>query len=245
MVKQTNPAAQLLTFMRKAKQQNGDQPALYALCATFECSVEQPIVLASHLLKLERLCVETKDAIVKNISGDTSIFVAPITTIEEIFTSLTMTSAWSYYSRLIDPVILSSLAFINHSLTQIYSGASLEHPQNVRDLIIKLDELLEACLICEIDSGLKKVIAKHLERLRAALIDYRLEGSDSLQRLLDEVVGSMHRNSQAIKDEAPEGKAFVGRFFEVIGQMNDLVSGYQNLALLAPATAPLFLPLIS
>ena len=245
METQNNPTGQLLDLMTVARAQGPNQFTMLALAKVFGCEAEDSISLSRGIISAIDLCAQGRAATKKFIPGDKSIFLAPFDKIEALFSRMNLLAEWSSYLPHLNDSVIGALQFGNHSLSLTYAGDSPETPREVRDFISRLDALLEECLTSELAPELKTLFLRHLESLRSALLDYRVNGAKSLERVLDEVAGSMARHQSTVGPEYKSGHIFIKGFFDTLGKINDLVSAGQNIYLLGAPAAPLLLSVLN
>jgi len=201
--------------------------------------------LVKSLSLLMGIVDEARTAAERFIPGDKTRFLVPLDRIDALIANQNLTSQWGAYKTYLDDGTMIALDFGIYAMSQYFPGAPPESAQQIRDFIEKLDTLLEECLSSELTPEIKKLFTRHLESLRAALLAYRVDGLAGLEAVLDNIVGSLHRNSGPITAEPAAGREFIKSFFDVLGKVNDMVSGCQTATQLAgPAMAALFLPLM-
>lgn len=241
-----NPFRRLHEILDLARSKSPLATALDVWASVFECKPNELSEIVKGFSEVTALVNETKEAVKRFVPGDNEIFISPLDSIEDGINSQHLTKNWDHNKGFITNALMTALTFGSYAMVQHYPGASPESDQSIRSFIEKLDVLLAECLDSELTVELKRFFATQLETLRAALIAYRVDGLEGLEQALDKIMGSLHRNSGPIKAEPAEGKEFIGRFFDVLGKVNDMVSGYQTAATIAlPTAATLLLPLLS
>lgn len=244
MDKIENPAAKLLVIVEALRKQSGDLTTLQAVAAVFEIEPSHAITVSRKLIEIADLCQIAKLATKKHIFGNTEIYLAPFITFEAFILNINLASLWKHYASKLNATLMTELTFADHFLENAIGSASSEKSLAAIDLISRLDQLLEDCLQSDLAPEIQDLFARYLQKLRSALIDYRIYGDDALQKILDETVGSIHRHSTEIKTQSDKAKQFVSYVFDAIGKMNDLVSSPESVKALS-ATAVYFLPILS
>jgi hypothetical protein len=241
MEQKNNPTGQLLELIRVACTQDQNHLVMQVVATIFEVDVKDSKAVAESVLRLLQLCADARSATEKFIDGDISIFLAPITRLEEAFGSVHLGGPWQTVRQKIDQSLMEGLKFGDHSLGLKFMASSTDNPLQVKDFLAKLEILLEECLSSGLPSELQKLFLRHLEALRAALLDYRVNGPEALERALDEVVGSMARHKETVESAFETCNEFIPKFFDALGKMNDFVSMGQNIFLLGTSAAPFLL----
>lgn len=133
---------------------------------------------------------------------------------------------------------MTALEFIEHLLDAHFLKSAPGTQDKVVTVLAKIDELIESCLASDLADELKRLFVRQLQSLRSALFDYRLSGPVGLEAALDQAAGCVLRNQATIKAELINKNPFVIGFFDVLGKVNDLTTGYQTAAIvLAPVGA--------
>jgi hypothetical protein len=238
-----NPIEKLYNILKTAEAQPVHANTLDVWASALGCSASNTTDIVVGLMSLMKLIEESKNA-AQFIPGDKNRFLAPLTRVEQMLRKQNLTSPWQSSKAFLDSGTMTSLDFGVYAMTQFFPGASPEKSSELRDFVEKLDVLLEECLNSKLSDAMKALFIKHLEALRSALIGLRVSGVETLESTMDSIVGSIHRNAEAIKAQPDESKDFIQRFFDALGKANDLISAYQTSAPLLGQAAPLLLPLI-
>lgn len=240
-----NPFSELHGLMELARKKPPSAMALDVWASVFECEADDLDAIVSGFSRTMNLLNETREAVKRFVPGENSIFITPLDTIQKGIKSQHLNKNWDSNRGFITNALMTELSFGKYAMVQHYPGSSPESDQSIRNFIDKLDALLAECLDSNLTIELKRFFTSQLETLRSALIAYRVDGPEGLEQALDKIIGALHRKSGPIKAEPVESKEFIGRFFDVLGKVNDMVSGYQNAATIAlPTASALLLPLL-
>ncbi|AZE96616.1 hypothetical protein C4J96_4538 [Pseudomonas orientalis] len=236
-----NPAAQLLALVKAFRAQHFDQTALNAIASVFKIDPGHSIAISHQIIGVADLCQIAQLATEKHIFGNKDIYLAPFVKLETIIYNINLNAPWKGYLGKLNETLVTELTFADHFLENAINVSRTEKSLAAAGLVAKLDELLESCLNSDLAPEIQDLFAKHLQKLKAALVNYRIYGDEALQQILDEAVGSIHRHSVEIKAQSEKGKEFISCVFEAIGKMNDLVSANESLTKIAGAIV-YFLP---
>lgn len=241
-----NPFARLHEQLVIARAQSGGTYVLRVVATALGVPHTNVLGLAEALSDFYENIQQCRRLAEKFIPGDREKFIAPLNRVEGLFKSLDLNAQWASYSGNLDDTTMLALEFGIYAMSQFHPAASSEKSGQINGFVQKLNKLLEECLVSEISPELKKVFVRHLEAIRAAILNFLVEGSAELEAAIDGAVGAMLRHGDSIKAESGSGKAFIGDFFDVLGKVNDLVSGYQTATQIASSAAlTLLLPLIN
>jgi hypothetical protein len=241
-----NPFHRLNEQLTAARNLSGTAATIDVWASVFKCDASNSALLVNHFSALLDLVSDARAAAERFIPGDKTRFLAPLDRIDKLLKSQHLARPWAQFKPYLDDGTMVALDFGVYAMSQYYPGASAEGSEQIRDFVQKLDVLLEECLTSDLSAELKSLFIKHLESLRAALMKFRVEGMSGLEDAMDAIIGSIHRNSGPINAEAESGKVIIQKFFDVLGKVNDMISGYQTAAqIAAPAVTALLLPLLN
>lgn len=237
-----NPIEDLYQILEVLTQQAQATPTLKAWSVALDFDPGDTVTVIrkfSWLLDLISRCKSASE----HIPGDKELFLAPLTRVEKLLRAQNLNGQWASTSGYLDAATMTGLKFGIYAMQQFYPGAKPEQSTVIREFIQKLNELLEECLDSELSDEVKALFVRHLETIRAALLQTRFEGKDGLSDMLDSVYGSLIRHSDVINNEPSESTEIIQKFFTILGQANDMVSGWQNLSPLLAYSAPVLLPM--
>lgn len=241
-----NPFERLYNLLDIARGLPAHHTALDVWASAFKISPSDLPGLISSLQSLIDDVSHCRTVVEKFVPGDKTRFFVPLDRVDALLTNQNLLGLWSAYKSYLDEATMLGLGFGIYAMSQFHPASSSSSSPQIIEFIKKLDELLEECLVSEIAPELKKLFIKHLEAIRAALLGFLVDGGEALEAAVDNAIGSILRHGESIKAESGSGKEFVKGFFDVLGKVNDLVSGYQTTAQIASSTAvTLLLPLIS
>ncbi|MCF5700731.1 hypothetical protein [Pseudomonas syringae] len=241
-----NPFARLHEQLATARAQPGSTTVLRVLANALDVPHTNVLAFATALTEFHDNIHQCRHLAEKFIPGDREKFIAPLDRVEAMFKGTDMNSQWASYSGHLDEATMLALEFGIYAMSQFHPGASSEKSGQINEFVHKLNKLLDECLVSDMSPDLKKVFVRHLEAIRAAILNFLVDGSAELEAAIDGAVGAMLRHGDSIKAESGTGKAFIGDFFDVLGKVNDLVSGYQTATQIASSAAlTLLLPLIN
>lgn len=236
-----NPIAELHKVLTSLRNAHESTTTVDVLARVFVCQADDLPSILEGLKSILDLIKESKQAAEKFIPGENARFIEPIDRINTMMSSMNLSKSWSTSKSFLVDKTMDALDFGGYALAQFYPAAKPENVAKIRDFIEKLDELLEECLSSDLSDELKKLFSKHLETLRAALLRYRLDGSVEVDETMDTIVGSLLRHKDSILAEPEENEKIIGKFFDILGKVNDLISGYQSAAQLAAPAATVLL----
>lgn len=241
-----NPFRRLHEQLSAARSLSANSATIDVWASVFECDASNSALLVKGFSTLMDLVAESREAAERFIPGDKTRFLIPLDRIDDLLKTQHLAKPWAQFKPYLDDGTMVALDFGVYAMSQYYPGASADGSEQIRDFVLKLDELLEECLKSDLSQELKNLFIKHLESLRTALMKFRVDGMTGLEDAMDKIIGSIHRNSGPINSEPESEKVIIKKFFDVLGKVNDMISGYQTAAqIAAPAVTALLLPLLN
>jgi len=241
-----NPFHRLHEQLTAARGISAGSATIDVWARVFQCEPSNSALLVKGLSSLMDLVSESRAAAERFIPGDKTRFLVPLDRVDALLQKQHLSRPWAEFNGYLDDGTMVALDFGVYAMSQYYPGASAEGSEQIRDFVQKLDGLLEECLKSDLSPVLKNLFITHLESLRTALMKFRVEGMKGLEEAMDTIIGSIHRNSGPINSEPESEKVIIQKFFDVLGKVNDMISGYQTAAqIAAPAVTALLLPLLN
>ncbi|MBH3412862.1 hypothetical protein [Pseudomonas putida] len=186
---------------------------------------------------------QAKQALKDGVEGDQTIYLAPFTKLDQVFSKIDLSIRWQNYKQYLDDTTLNALAFGSHVLQAKHGNCNMTSEQNI-EFIEKLDQLLRECIESNLPEQLKKLFHKNLESLRQALISYKISGVQGLEDELDRIVGAMSRHSAEIREQTDDAsKGFMKSVFDVVGKINDSIQLAESAVKLSGPAVVALLPI--
>lgn len=236
-----NPTGRLLDILTVVKKRNDNVQTRAVWSSALGCESADTAALLNCIADLIRLVAEAKDATMRLVQGDQTIYLAPFPTIESMFSRLNLDNHWHTSKVHLDDKTMLGLQFGDHALTFHYGEKKFDD-ELITGFIRQLDELLQQCLDSGLSENLKKLFHRNLEALRHALMVFKISGASGLEDEIDRVTGSIFRHAEEIKASASDSanKDFTDKVFDMITKLNESVQMVQNVvALSGPATTGL------
>ena len=236
-----NPVGRLRDALNKFKDNaRPDTQIMHLWANVFDCSATDTQAIFGGISMMFRLNSEARNATLAYTKDSPAFFFKPFDQVDELLSVMAMHTQWNSVRAMVNDQIMTALEFIEHLLDANFLKSAPGTQDKVVSVLAKIDELIESCLASDLTDELKRLFVRQLQSLRSALFDYRISGPVGLEAALEQAAGCVLRNQAAIKAELTEKNPFVMSFFDVLGKVNDLTSGYQTAAIvLAPVGAML------
>lgn len=225
-----NPTGRLLDVLESVKKIHDHTTTRDAWAQIFGCHNSDTSSLLNGLARLISLVGDAKAATLRYAQGDPTIYLAPFSQIELMLSRVNFDQHWGTIKSLVNDKMISGLEFGDHMLSFKFGERSI-HEHEIESLLSGLAELLEECLDSELPDELKRFLARSIEGLRSALINYRISGADGIQSEIDRIAGAIFRHKDDVQSakENPETSVFMDKLFTFIGRINDSVQIVQNV----------------
>ena len=233
-----NPAGRLYDILREAKKQQASQQTRKVFADLFDVDAtdtNQILLIWADLIKLSS---EAKKALTNIENIDHSIYLKPFTKLENVLSSINLNQKWENYSNNIDENTMYGLQFCSDTLGRSIGQTSIEN-EKINEIQKEIEELSEKIIKKNIPPKLKDLILNNLENIRRALIVYRINGIDGLEREFERTIGSLVLHHSEINNiEAEEqDKNPVTDVFELMEKIHKVISIAKSTKELA---APIF-----
>lgn len=238
----SNPAALLLRILQNMRAHTGDASTLNVLARAVGQNPTDLVGLSRSIVSIAELNARAKQAIELHVFGEKDMYLSPTKQIDEILADLNLTAPWRHQSHKIDDALIMGLKYADHFLSNSAAASHRSDMVTASALASSVEALIEDCLKADLDEDLRTFFADILERLRSGLTQFKIYGSAAFDRMLDEIVGAINRRRIQIDDQSEEAKSFIGRVFDTIGRVNDLVSTSDTLTKIATTGTIFFLP---
>jgi hypothetical protein len=222
---QNNPAGRLYDILMEAKRKQGGEQTRKVLGDMFGVQATDTSQILLIWADLITLSSEAKEALNNLENIDHEIYLKPFIKLEKVLSTINLNQKWQTYSAEIDENTMYGLQFCSDTLGRSIGYSSIENKQ-ISELQKEIEELAERIINTELPSELKDLIINNLENLRRALVVYRINGIDGLQREFERTVGSLVLHHSEIKNLEIEsaGKHPVTDVFELMEKINKVIT---------------------
>lgn len=152
-------------------------------------------------------------------------------------------TSWIDYKSQIDETVIFG---IEHCVEAVKNESTIESAIDEDDLLkIKneVENLTNEVLEKEIDTGLKKVIISLLESIKLAIIEYKINGVESFEKVLEQSIGKLIYNQNLWKNEsAREDITKVSKILKKIADFINIAKGLKEIAQGLISMIPSLLP---
>lgn len=209
------------------------------------CKPTETANLYLFLVDLAKLAEKSANSIqtVPHINHKT--YIAPLQKLEEDLLSTTIDlSAKAFTTRVLSDVILLSVRACADMLSTVYVDTTISNDE-INGLQKDTDSLLTDVLKINLPPDLKEFLVDCLEKMRQALLGYKIRGNQGLKEVIESALGaSFLRRDEIIeqtKNDQEKRKTFE-RFFALIEKATKILSLAEKVKTLAAPAITLLLP---
>lgn len=225
-----NPATRLLNIVNKARTIPGDLTVTKGWAKLLDLDTDDfPIVLQGivdslELVKDTRLSVQSLD------SYNHNLYLEPINKIESAFKVLRFDVQWGTIQNYFDEKTIYGLSICSDLLSQKSSEKPLEDDA-LKELLDEVAALTEDIVASDLPDALKNFLLEQTEKLRSALLQYRIYGDKYLKSRLERVLGATFLYVQDISPFWE--KPIIKRVFNLFTSIANVVTVHQGAQALA------------
>lgn len=239
-----NPVGRLLAYMNAALRIQGEHVACDGWAMLLGCEKDDPQAIAKGLRELSDLTEACETALREHVKGDPAIFLQPLKNVRSMISKFAFNQAWQVCRNHIDASTIQGLSFGHHTLSNSYPTTDPQVQENILAFIEKLEGLLKECLASDLSEELKTLFIRHLEAIRASLLDYLAGRPDKIQEVSDQAVGAFVKNLPSVECSSLEGKSVAKKVIEHFSSVNQILAKTHEMMTLASPMIEKLLPLL-
>ncbi|WP_367899798.1 hypothetical protein [Bacillus pseudomycoides] len=189
----------------------------------FRIAPNDTSALMTSMSSMLNLFLTTKEYVKKNDRLNNNKNLKFLTKIEIALSSMNFEGSMEHFKHHIDNETLTALSYIGESMYFIYDlHESQINGEEIRDLIHEIDNLIENITNSNLPENVKTLLFNNLNSIRTSLITYKISGVEGMQTALEQTIGSLFINNEAITPVAQDEN--VKGIFNIIDKMNTLLS---------------------
>jgi len=244
----SNPASRLLlqleSIRTKSKAPNSKNKLRAVLADVSGHNETETAKLFLFLVELAEIANKSAELVktIPNINHKT--YIAPLEKIQKGLISTNVdVSARTFANRVLTDIDMLSLRVCADILSTTYTDPTV--PANdITNLQKDVDALLTEVLKIEFPYDLRDFLIDNLEKMRQALLGYKIRGNQGIKEVLESILGAtfLRREEiiEAAKDETK--KKTLEKFFAIIEKTSKVVSVAEKVKSLAAPIITMLLP---
>jgi len=204
----------------------------------------ETVKLFLFLVDLSNLAKQTAAAIqvVPNIDHNT--YVRPLQKIEKGLMCTTVdVLAKTFAKRVLTEIDMLSLRVCADLLATVYVDTTIP-PTEISALQQDVEDLLKEVLNTNLPNDLRDFLIDNLEKIRQALLGYRIRGNQGIREVLESVLGASFLRYDDLVEQAKDEtkRKTLEKFFAVIEKATKILSFAEKIKTLAAPAIALLLP---
>lgn len=227
----SNPAGRLHSVLSDAFKRSPKTVVRAVWADVLDVAPDDTGQILFRLAELIQQIAAGRDAVARVEDVDTDLFLRPFGVLEKAFVTVNLEAPWEQFRNRIDPATMVALEYSAEMLSHHMPEDEIP-VEKLDDLRAEVEKLLETVLKSDIDEELRTTLVEYLERIRLAILAYRLRGADGLQEALDQTLGLIARRAREARSSSE--RTLFKRVWELLRNLNTAVSLAKRIKELAP-----------
>lgn len=234
-----NPAGRLLVLLKSALPGDPNQQMTSVWATLFDLPEPTEMSVVRCLIAMADCIDETKRLLGTREGINLVLYTSEFSSIEAaIAPGVLRQNRQQTLIPHLQPTVLTRLEFCAEELRRFYQ----EEPIPAEDLSAiqsAVEDLFKQIFESDIDSHLRIVLLEELEKLRAAIVIYRVRGAKGLADACRSLVGTLVTQGSNEAAATPEARPLLRKFAQIIKQVADVTKNAMSIykALQGPVTS--------
>jgi hypothetical protein len=224
-----NPAGRLLVLLKSVLPGDPNQQMTSVWASLFDLPSPNEITVVRCLVAMAECIDETKRLLGTRQGINLALYTSEFSSIEEaIAPGALRNTRQQVLTPHLQPTVLTRLEFCAEELTRFY----VEEPIQPEDLVAiqsAVEELFKQVFESGIDPLLRIVLLEELEKLRAALVTYRIRGAKGLADAGRSLVGTLATQGKSLAAATKEAGPLLSRFAQIVQQVSDITTSAMSI----------------
>ena len=149
-------------------------------------------------------------------------YLKPLRNVRHALSTECLSKGWGYVKKeYLSDSTLKELNFVSDMLNTVWTEQSIASSE-LEELTKDVEELVEGILAGNLKPELKQFIITQLEKIRHAILQYRISGADGLKDALESTAGAIVLNGQLLQEDS--GAEEVTKFKKIFAKLKSWVS---------------------
>jgi hypothetical protein len=228
-----NPASSLLNFIEETRRVPRQESQRKGWSIVLNVNQDDDVKILDGIADMIKLIARTKKAIDSlDDRYDKDLYLDPINKVLIRVRVVNLDAPWSFLTDSFDDSVIQGLKFCADMLKMNLTQKSLDTDQ-VAEWIEEIDTLLTDIIDSEVPQELKSFFVEHLDKLRRALLYYRLFGIERVRSQLEESIGAGFLRSPEIRVWHSSG--LIRKIMALVTNMANAITVAQGIKALAGA----------
>jgi hypothetical protein len=224
-----NPASRLLVLLRSALPGDPNQQLTSVWATLFDLPDQSEMSVVRCLVAMSDCIDETKRLLGTREGINLALFTSEFSSIEAVIAPGALRqSRAQVLTPYLQPTVLTRLEFCAEELRRFYKEEPIP-PEDLLAIQSTVEELFKQVFDSDIDSVLRIVLLEELEKLRAALVMYRIRGAKGLADACRSLLGTLGTQGLSTAAATAEAKPLLGKFAQIIKQVSEVTKNAMSI----------------
>lgn len=201
MIDINNPAGRYYEILRQAKEKGDNVRVRQVWSQVLGETEENDLGIIRKVIEVFHLGEETKNLIKVSDVANKQLYLSSFDNIEKIFFPLELDVLWSRQRALLSEGIMTRLQFCSDLLSSIYFEEQVEK-EDLDQIAIGIEELFSSIQESTLEAGIRMTLLEEVERLRSAIVMYKIKGAKGLKESLQSTIGMLVANQSDLSNAA-------------------------------------------
>ncbi|MDQ7057620.1 MAG: hypothetical protein Q9N62_04000 [Ghiorsea sp.] len=220
-----NSAGRLLDIFIEAKNSLPNLTVREAWADIFDVPADDIATILKLLADVITLNNETKRNLERLDNIDNKLYIKPFLKIESILSRVNLEGSWVTWQQQIDETTIYGLQICSDKLSRDANYTQIGEDE-FESIKASLATLTDDILSSQLDTELKSLLIRNLERLRQALLAYKIKGIEGIEQEIELNIGSIVLNQEKIKQakQTDKSNTIIKSYFVCLDLFNKTVS---------------------
>jgi hypothetical protein len=220
-----NPAGRLNNILNEFKIADKNATLSATCCKIFMIEPNNTGEILYTMAGIISLIRECKEKVLSLNIGGPKVFLETISSLESAFSNINPSICMYVIQQDLDKATMNGLEFISHFIERDYGNYDIDEDK-LRSLQEDVENLINEILNMKLPKEIKDMFIYSLEKIRSAIINYKIGGIDKLRDCMDIGIGQIVRNREILEinnnnQEVQEGSQ---KYLVFLGKIELLVT---------------------
>lgn len=226
MIGINNPAGRYYEILRKAKSKGDDLKVRQMWAQVLDEDESDDSAITRKVIEVYQLGEQVKSLVSMGEGVNKELYLSSFPQIERAIFPLNLNTTWKAQKQQLNDGVMTRLQFCSELLSSIYNEEQLED-EDLAQVAKLIDELFNSVLNSSLEGGIRITLLEEIERLRAALSMYQINGAKGLKQSLQSTIGMVVANQTELSNVADSEPDVIER----LGKLIDKVDSFTAKAL--------------
>ena len=222
LIDETNPAGRLHKILVIAKQQHDSKKVRNVWSEVLNVELDDAAITKA-VVELYSLTHQIKSLIKMKDGLNHELYLNSFNRIESALIPLNLASGWSSVKVHLSEEALTRLQFCAEELSRFYAEDSLSE-EELKSVIERIEALFESVYSSKLPDVLRFALLEEVERLRNAIVMYKIKGAKGLKDALQGTIGAVVANQEDLRTVGTENQDLLDRLGELIDKMDSFTA---------------------